>query len=530
MRHEWRTLITERVVQATVAIFIAAAVLAFVNTARELPARQQLTDEASTRQHESHAKARETLDKDERELVQKGESLTRFKTFETSPWNLQTETANFTAVLPPAKLALAAVGGGSHSFSYQQYRDDSPTQPTIEDRSLGNVVTEKPTFNPLSKLIGRFDLAFATLYLFPLIILALSFNLIAAEKENGTLALLLSKPVSLQQIVLGKSSLRIGLVFACGVLLPGLLIGLGQRLVLGEVDLWRLLLWGLAVTAYGAFWFALAVWINSFGLGSSRNALTLAVCWIAFAFLIPAGINLMAEMAAPQPSKIRFADTERAARLEGNAKFYRTVNTVYDAFNRRYPRGKEDSPEETERERARMEDPAPIPENEDLLASYFARHSNIDSKSLSVNQLMYAATSAREEYIESRLQPLLQEASESRERRQFIVTAFSFLSPTALVQRVLIDLSGTGTIRYNHFAEQFDHYVRGRSDVFASKMMAGERITASEMNSLLPFNYREESNWDVTSRTAAPIFTVLFVSLTLFLFSAQRINRYEIVG
>ena len=48
---------------------------------------------------------------------------------------------------------------------------------------------------------GRFDLAFVLIYLYPLLILALTYNLLSAEKEQGTLALALSQPVSLRTLV-----------------------------------------------------------------------------------------------------------------------------------------------------------------------------------------------------------------------------------------------------------------------------------------------------------------------------------------
>lgn len=533
IRHEWRILVTERIVQLSVALFVAAAVLAFANSLRDLPARQIEANEAARRQNESQAKALEKVIKDEQELAQKGESIVRFKTFETSPWDLQTEIINFTAVLPPSTLALAATGESysqPRSLSYQQYRDDSPTQPTVADRSLGNVFPAKPTQNPLSNLVGRFDLAFITLYLFPLIILALTFNLIAVEKENGTLALLLSQPVSLGQIVLGKTLLRAALVFVCGVLLPGILIALGQKLVLGDVSLWRLLLWTIAVTAYGAFWFALAIWFNSFGASAARNALTLAVCWIAFTVLIPASVNLAAQIIAPSFSKIRFADEERAARLEGNAKFYRTVNAVYEDFNRRYPRSEADSAQETERERARMEDRADLPVNEDLLPNYFAQRATLDSQGLSVNQLMFAATSAREEYIEKRLQPILRQSHKRRQQQQSIVSTLSFFSPTALLQKILTDLAGTNANRNQDFTAQFDDYVRQRNNIFFSKMISGERITLSELNSLAPFAYREEPIGVILNRTLAPTLAILFFAATLGIFGARAVSRYRLAG
>ena len=68
--------------------------------------------------------------------------------------------------------------------------------------------------NPNRLLAGRFDLAFVIVFLYPLLILTLSYNMLSAEQEQGTLALTLSQPVSLRTLVSGKVLLR-ALVLLC---------------------------------------------------------------------------------------------------------------------------------------------------------------------------------------------------------------------------------------------------------------------------------------------------------------------------
>ena len=74
-------------------------------------------------------------------------------------------------------------------------------------------------------MVGRFDLAFVTVYLLPLLVLALSFNVLSEEREQGTLALTLSQPVSARDVVGAKLAFRALLVvgLAAGVSLLGIL-------------------------------------------------------------------------------------------------------------------------------------------------------------------------------------------------------------------------------------------------------------------------------------------------------------------
>jgi ABC-2 type transport system permease protein len=49
--------------------------------------------------------------------------------------------------------------------------------------------------NPVNLVFGAFDLAFVLAFLLPLLVIALSFNLISGEREQGTLALQQAQPI-----------------------------------------------------------------------------------------------------------------------------------------------------------------------------------------------------------------------------------------------------------------------------------------------------------------------------------------------
>ena len=59
---------------------------------------------------------------------------------------------------------------------------------------------------------GQFDVAFVVLFLYPLLIFAVSFDLTASERERGTLRLVLAQPVHLRDVVAGKMIARALLV------------------------------------------------------------------------------------------------------------------------------------------------------------------------------------------------------------------------------------------------------------------------------------------------------------------------------
>ncbi|MBY0376332.1 MAG: ABC transporter permease, partial [Bryobacteraceae bacterium] len=109
--------------------------------------------------------------------------------------------------MPPGALAPLAVG---QSDLYPYYFK-------ISLRSKQTTLNNDEIENPVNLLAGRFDLAFVIVYLYPLLILALSYNILSGEKEQGTLALTLANPVSLTKLLAGKMLARAGLLLGLAV-------------------------------------------------------------------------------------------------------------------------------------------------------------------------------------------------------------------------------------------------------------------------------------------------------------------------
>ena len=91
------------------------------------------------------------------------------------------------AVVPPAPLGALAVGQS----------DVYPGYLKVTARNLDAVVTGDQIEHPLAVASGHFDAAFVVLFLYPLLIFAVSFDLTATERDRGTLRMVLAQPVRL---------------------------------------------------------------------------------------------------------------------------------------------------------------------------------------------------------------------------------------------------------------------------------------------------------------------------------------------
>jgi ABC-2 type transport system permease protein len=339
--------------------------------------------------------------------------------------------------------------------------------------------------NPRALLTGRFDLAFVIVYLLPLLILVLSYNLVSVEREQGTLPLALSQPVSLSTLVGAKVLLRGLLIvgFAVAIGIGGLL--LGRATVTVDV-MSRLALWVLVVAAYGALWFGVALVVASFGRPSATNAMTLAGCWLVAVILLPAVISLLVTTLYPVPSRVRMVQAIRSASDTATA------------------------------------------EGSKLLARYYEDHpelvSTADRATTDFNALRVAVNAE----VERQVRPVVDEYERQLAAQQRMVGILRYLSPAIVAQDALSDLAGTGAARHRHFVSLVDEYHRQWREFFIPLVLAKARVT--DHSTIPRFQYVEESFSRVLSRTSVNLLALGVPVVLLGFVGLHRLRRCPVVG
>jgi ABC-2 type transport system permease protein len=181
----------------------------------------------------------------------------------------------------PGPLAFLALG----------HRDVQPEVLRVRALSLQQQLYESETLNAEQTLPGVFDFAFVAIYLAPLVVIALTHDLVTGEREGGRLRLLLSMPGT------GLWRRRIGLRYllvALSLLIPAgiALITTGAPVLLGS---------GVVTVSavYLAFWFGLSLLIASRVRASATAAAASLGCWIALTLLLPTLANAAITRAVP---------------------------------------------------------------------------------------------------------------------------------------------------------------------------------------------------------------------------------------
>lgn len=183
--------------------------------------------------------------------------------------------------------------------------------------------------NPVNLLTGNLDFGFVLIYLFPLLIIAVTYNLLSEEKEGGTWPLLSVQSRRPVIVLLQKLSIRVMVIYALLALLfaaaiPVLSIPLNATLIAAI---------GLSVL-YLLFWFALCFWVVSWKKPSAASAVSLLTMWVLLTFILPAALNNFITAKYPVPEALATTVEQR----EGyHAKWDMPRQPTVERFYAHYP-------------------------------------------------------------------------------------------------------------------------------------------------------------------------------------------------
>ena len=445
LRNEWRLLMADRPLRIALGLFVLLLVYALANGVVWMRFQERTVEVAQAGNVERALAIEQELT-----AIENGaEPASRFSD-PRLPNVLGGARGRHTAVLAPGPLTALAVGQSDllpYYYDVNIYTNESSFQQNGEVES------------PLNLMVGRFDLAFLVVYLLPLLVLALSFNVLSEEREQGTLALTLSQPVSARGVVAAKLAFRALLVV--GMVLA---VALSGTMIAGGFDApGRILLWCAAVVTYALFWFVLAAWVNSLRRSSAWNATVLVGAWLVLVVVLPAAVNIAAGLLHPLPSRVEMITAQREASNE--------------AVNRR----------------------------SELLSRYLEDHpemaEGVVADEPGLGALAWAATDA----VNRRLEEVTAEHDARRAEQIALVRRYRFLSPALLAQEVLIGAAGTGDARFADFQSQVRAFAERWREFFVPAILANEEMDASVLSDVPQFDLTDETSADVTRRAGLPL-------------------------
>ncbi|HJP39767.1 MAG TPA: DUF3526 domain-containing protein [Gammaproteobacteria bacterium] len=369
------------------------------------------------------------------------------------------------AVLPPNGLSAFSVGQLDLQRGYS----------LINMKSKFFISDNYEIENPVNLSTGTFDISFVVLFLLPIFILALTYDLLSGEREAGTLALIQTQRVSMRVLMAAKICARAS-IFVAVILFSGLIAfayGATGTIGFGFADsAMRLVLWFAAVLVYSFFWFALGVRVNMFRKSSEANATILSCAWLSLVIIVPTLVSLVATSLYPAPSRMMLKVSQRAAFAEAEANLDETKRKFYI-------------------EHAEM---VPDEDLEEYTLSFVAR----------------------QEAMDIAVEPVYKRFEQQKEKQEKLVDTFQYASPAIVVQLALNDISGTSSSRFSVYLQQVYAYHAERKDYFLPKYINRQIMTSDMFSEFPEFKYVQEDISELIYRVTFPLFLLLVSTLLIY--------------
>lgn len=225
----------------------------------------------------------------------------------------------FSFIKPLSPLAGVAIG-------------QSDLQSNVQHVKMLNLEGQKydtDLVNPVRLQVGNLDLAFTIVFLFPLVIIGLMFNLRSQEVEAGTWNIVRVQGTSPLMYLMKKCFLRLALVVLCLCILFGFAILILNIPIDGHF--WSI---GALSLTYILFWFSLCFALVLLEWPSGSNAITMLSLWLLLTILIPTVFNNYVNSKYPIDDAFSMAIKQRDAYHQ---KWDTDKRATMDKFYAHYP-------------------------------------------------------------------------------------------------------------------------------------------------------------------------------------------------
>lgn len=339
-------------------------------------------------------------------------------------------------ILPASPIAGLSMGAGGEWPDHYYHAGPSQTQ------TLRRLM--RP--NPLLAAVGAFDLTLLVGAMLPLGVIILTYDVAAAEREQGRWELVRSHVASIPRLIVARCLVRTG---ALAVVIIALTALCSLMFPTGQWDaqaMRNLFAWSAWVSGYVMFWTALAVLINSLQLSSAGAGLLFLLCWCFLVLAVPSllerGINGAIRM-APESELVAMEDEVRIqAEQEADA--------AWADFQRQHPEIKLDEDN---------------PQQEQMLRNV-----------------------ALSRVIQSRVQIQIARYFQRFVDREFLLDRWQLLSPLLAWRTAADQFAGTSLRHFVSFSEKTAAFHTEYVSYFESKSLAGEEVLLSDIQAIPSFD------------------------------------------
>lgn len=412
---------------------------------------------------------------------------------------------------------LSAMARGIEPFMPIYYQFSSASSGRTSDATVpGNI--EAQEFSTLS-IFGTFDFLFLVQIVFSLLAVLLAFDMIAGEKERGTLKALLSNSVPRDSILIGKfigGFAILWLTFVIGFLLLFLVLSVLDAQFLSGENLLRVLFIFSFSTLFLAVFFSLGLMVSTFCHTTRTAIVALLVMWVIMQLVIPKAGEMIAAVMVPIRS-------EHEVRVQRQHIIAEELQAMEEQAGALY---------------LQMSGQASLQGAFELMRSGAPWVGKFQGQ----YQDLFRKYKQRQN---DRLREIKQAWEREKDAQQKLGRSIALLSPASALTFIIADAAGTGDLAYMNYkvaiAEQYqivdrEYFSKSESNGFriraGGSMMAGGFPGSGDNNpsieTIPAFSISEPALDSVFQTNIWAIGTLLFYLVVPFLIGYVRFLKYDV--
>jgi ABC-2 type transport system permease protein len=462
--HEWRTRLSRPAALVALALFAAALIYGAVNGRIHRDARiaaiEAHVEEIATKT----ATWRNDLEALEEDRTGSG----------VPPWAGSPMDVTFASYLPPAPLGDFAIG-------------QSDLLPYIGAVSLWNpdvrLFSKYEIEDPVSLALGAFDLGKGIVFILPLVLIVLCFDVLSSERDANRLGLTLAQGARIRALLWARLAIRAGLVLgltfliaSSALLVPTDAFDVSQRLPFFA-------LWALCVSLYTAFWIAGIGFIASMNLRGEANVMLLLPAWAGLNLILPASVAAIAETVYPPPSRLAYLAEAREVEVE--------TELAEPNLAHRF-----------------------IADHPDMLVDE-------SSEIPAYVRTAFFVTST----VDDATKPILAGFEQAAVQRDETLSLLRYVSPAIIVHGLFNDLAGTSSARHRRYVAQARAFKAAYAERAGPYIVAGQRLPLKEAAALPEFRFEgDDGAGAVLRRNAGVLLFLAFATGVLLLLADRRVR------
>lgn len=353
--------------------------------------------------------------------------------------------------------------------------DVNPSIQAVTIRGLEGQKYDTDFENPALLMSGNLDMGFVIIYLFPLVLIVLTYNILSEEREQGTWRLLAAQTTEKFKFLLKKMAIRILFLY----LILGVLFVLAIAILQLQINSALFAFMGQSVL-YIFFWASLCFLVISLQKNSSFNALSLISIWIILIILFPAVVNNYVVNKYPVPDALRTMVEQRNGYHE---KWDLEKKVTMDKFFAHYPQYKK----------------YPVPQDEFSWIWYYGMQQMGDDDSMEASK-------------EMKVQILM---------REKMSKAVALFVPTMYTQLAFNEIAQTNLGHHMQYLEQLDGFHEDLRLYFYPKIFENYPVNREDWEAYKP--QYESIVHNIGWRNS--LFPLLFITLLIVVFAFFNLKK-----